>query len=296
MLVLGYYIMSFHWNLSSDEEEESHEWQSKWDITSGEDTKPPARSSVPVVDKTTTENVAETYLVDTGGFEFSEEEEEDVDWEDADDDDDDALPDTKLAATPTLVPVTINMNQPAQSPEKKQKKRTTRRRVYRFHSLPPDLQSLLLHIQQSHLLTLTSRAVQLSRCCSERELLHVAHSLVPLADWPLDTPTEAQVRDFMSWYFDLVNRTEERRRRTYAANVAAGAPTSKRGVRRSKSAKRSPINGLGVTKPDRLFRVSSYLSHTNDDHPQLIESDDEIELNNQDKTQLLISMVRYVST
>lgn len=282
--------MSFHWNLSSDEEEETQEWKGKLYKYTPDNTKPTPREITP---GTCTEDVVDDSSVARkpilNEFDFlEEEEEEEIEWEDASDVADE---DTKPAAKALLAPVTIDMNRPPERQETRKRKRVVRRRVYRFHSLPSDLQSLLLHIQQCHLLTLTSRAVQLSRCCSDCELLHVAHSLMPLAENLSETPTVADVRQFASWFFDLVNRTAERRRRAYDANVAAGAPVMKRGRTRQQKTKGASID-MGVTRPDRLFQVSSYLSSTNDEHPQL---SDEIELSNQDKTQLLVAMVRYVS-
>ena len=232
---------------------------------------------------------------DSQGLCFSEDDEEkEIDWEDADDVDD-KDEDTKMPAkdalsakdTASLKPVTIDMN-PPKSPKAKKAKRKVGRKVYRFHSLPPNLQSLLACIQQSHLLTLTSRAIQLSRCCSDYELLHIAHSLVPLTEHSFDeVPTEVDVREFASWYMDLVNRVAQRRRRIRAANVAAGAPAT----RRSKKRKAPSLNvdSLGSIHPNRLLQVSSYLSAANDEHPQLT---DEMELSNQDKTQLLVAMAR----
>jgi hypothetical protein len=285
--------MSFHWNLSSDEEDEAWEWQGKLDTP--DNTKPPPlREITPGAEDDVDgySGVARKPQATMDEFYLSEEEgEEEIEWEDADDVADDL--DTKPAAKPSLVPVTIDMNRPRERQETKKRNRVVRRQVYRFHSLPSDLQSLLLHIQQCHLLTLTSRAVQLSRCCSDWELLHVAHSLIPLDENSSETPTEAEVREFATWYFNLVNRTTERRRRAYAANVSAGAPVTKRRRERQKKTKGTSTNLItfGVTLSDRLLQASSYLSSTNDEHPQLSE---EIELSNQDKTQLLVAMIRYV--
>ena len=282
--------MSFHWNLSSDEEDETQEWQEKLNTPDNTKTTSP-REITPgsctedVVDGS---GVARKPQAIMNEFYFSEgEEEEEIEWEDASDVVDE---DTKPAAKPSLVPVTIDMNCPPERQETRKRKRAVRRGVYRFHSLQSDLQSLLLSIQQCHLLTLTSRAIQISRCCSDWELLHVAHSLMPLAENSSETPTESDIRELACWYFDLVNRTSERRRRAYDANVAAGAPVMKR--RRKQQQKTEGVSSdMGVTHPDRLFRVSSYLSSTNDEYPQL---SDEVELSNQDKTQLLVALVRYV--
>lgn len=282
--------MSFHWNLSSDEEEETQEWQGK--LYTPDNTKPTSPREITLGAEDVVDGfsgVARKPQAIMNEFYFSEEEEEEeIEWEDANDV---AEEDSKPAAKASLVPVTIDMNRQPEHQETRKRKRVVRRGVYRFHSLPSYLQSLLLHIQQCHLLTLTSRAVQISRCCSDWELMHVARSLMPLAENSSETPTEADVREFASWYFDLVNRTAERRRRAYDANVAAGAPVLKRGRGRQQKTKGTSTD-MGVTRPDRLFLISSYLSSTNDEHPQI---SDEIELSNQDKTQLLVAMVRYVS-
>jgi hypothetical protein len=186
--------MSFHWNLSSDEEDETEEWKSKLIVAdkSGAARAPNPTLATPTLRQEAAKNDSSVARMPTNnqnvqGFDFSEDDdEEEVDWEDADDDDAEVEEeDSKMPAkeTPTPRPVTIDMNQKtaATSPSKTKKKKRGRR-SYRFHSLPPHLQSLLIHIQQSHLLALASRAMQISRCCSDVELLHVVHSLVPVVE------------------------------------------------------------------------------------------------------------------
>lgn len=294
--------MSFHWNLSSDEEDETEEWKSKLIVAdkSGAARAPNPTLATPTLRQEAAKNDSSVARMPTNnqnvqGFDFSEDDdEEEVDWEDADDNDDAEVEeeDSKMPAkeTPTFRPVTIDMNQKtaATSPSKTKKKKRGRR-SYRFHSLPPHLQSLLIHIQQSHLLALASRAMQISRCCSDVELLHVVHSLVPVVEANSIVPTEAEVRGFVSWYTYFVNHVEQRRRNIRAANEAAGAPA----VRRSKKRKAPPldVDRLGSVQPDRLLQISSYLSPANDDHPPP-DGDDFMELSNQDKVQLLVAMVR----
>jgi len=291
--------MSFHWSLSSDEEEETEEWQSKL----AENAALPTQVT-PLSDQSCDFNVARMPTKnDAQGLYFSEEDDDndEVDWEDAEEDDegdgtkmDNGAEDTKMPALMDIAPkpVTIDMNPSTSSqPQKKKRKRTLGRKMYRFYSLPPHLQTHLLHIQQSHLLALSSRAVQLSQCCSNPELLHVAHSLIPAVEQNevlAEVPTEAEVRQFVSWYMLFVNRVSQRRRSIRAANEAAGAPAM-RGSKKRK-APSLDVNRLGTTQPEHMLQVASYLSSANDDHPDL--SNDEMELSNQDKVQLLVAMAR----
>jgi hypothetical protein len=68
----------------------------------------------------------------------------------------------------------------------------------------------------------------------------------------------------------------------------------KRGQDQRKKPKSGAPNNscnMAVTLPYRLLEACSYLSSTNDEHPQLSE---EMDLSGQDKTQLLVAMIRYV--
>ena len=290
--------MSFHWNLSSDEEDENEEFESKLSMSEMKTNRAPAHVTPQSSSTTASSNNSSVARMPTASdaqdFFFSDDEDEDeVDWEDADSVGSDELLDAKLPANNTHQapkPVTIDMNAPQQtSADTKKKKKRSGRRIYRFHSLPPHLQSLLLDIQHSHLLTLSSRAIQISQCCSNSEVLHVAYSLVPNQNGSNDqVPTQAEVREFVSWYTSLVNQVTQRRRRIRAANEAAGAPT----MRQSKKRKVSlDENRLASIQPDRLLEVSSYLSPTNEEHHHLLMQDP-MELSNQDKVQLLVAMAR----
>lgn len=290
--------MSFHWNLSSDEEDETEEWKSKF-ATENYFPAPPAPRkylSAKVTPETPVDSSVARMPADnkSQGFHFSDDDnddEDEIDWEDAEDDqdaDDDEMQDRKMPAKP----VTIDMNPTkAASPTKKKNKKRKARRSYRFHSLPPHLQSLLVHIQQSHLLALTSRAVMLSRCCSDLELLHVAHSLDSTPE-PNDNavPTEVEVREFVSWYADFVNNVARRRRIIREANEAAGAPAMRRSKKRK--APSLDVDCLGSITPGRLLEIACFLSPTHDDHPPIDGEDDDVELSNQDKVQLLVAMAR----
>ena len=292
--------MSFHWDLSSDEEEETEEWRGKL----AENPKRPA-AITPLGDAApwnqSDSNVARMPSnSDAEGFDFSDEEDDEVDWEDADDEgemQDTKMPaqDTKMPATNVVTPkpVTIDMNKStASEPPKKKRKRNVGRKKYRFASLPPHLQSLLVQVRRSHLLTLSSRAIQLSRCCSDVELLHVANSLIPIGEQNDssvgEVPSECEVRHFVSWYTEFVNNVSQRRRSIRAANEAAGAPV----MRKPKKREAPPLDKdrMGSVKPDRLLQIASYLSSSNDEHPDLWTED--MEVSNQEKVQLLVAMAR----
>ena len=303
--------MSFHWNLSSDEEDENEEFESN--KLSSEMNRRARAHVTPQKNATATDINNESSVAgipttsNEQDFFFSDaDDEDDVDWEDADSDvSSDELLDTKLPANNNMQvapkPVTIDMNAPQQtSANTKKKKKRAGRRMYRFHSLPPHLQSLLVDIQRSHLLTLSSRAIQISQCCSNLEVLHVAYSLVPNQNSSHDqVPTEAEVREFVSWYTNLVNQVSQRRRRILAANEAAGAPTMRQSKKRKVSVDEHKLASI---QPDHLLEVSSYLSPTNEAHHHLL-MEEQMELSNQDKVQLLVAMARsrgwrarYVST
>jgi xeroderma pigmentosum group C-complementing protein len=284
--------MSFHWNLSSDEEDENEEFESKL----SEVNRAPAHVT-PQSSKTATSNDSSVARMptttDAQDFFFSDDDGEDeVDWEDADSVGSDEFLDTKLPSNnngQTPKPITIDMNAPTKANAKKNRKRSARR-MYRFHSLPPHLQSLLLDIQRSHLLTLSSRAIQISKCCSNSEVLHVANSLVPTSQNSSNdqVPREVEVREFLSWYTTLVNQVTQRRIRIRAANEAAGAPPSRQSKKRKVSIGE---HRLASIQPDRLLEVSSFLSPTNEEHHHLLIQD-QMELSNQDKVQLLVATAR----
>jgi hypothetical protein len=225
--------MSFHWDMSSDEELEVKE--DCFGRATG------FKQNIPMHD-------AEKQFSSAGlpfiyiSKDCEDEEVDEVDWEDADDDLSEPG-DVKPAAKNNidqLQPVTIDLDAAAvvTDMENKKRKLPKRRKRYRFLSLPSDMQSFLQNLHRAHFLALASHAFFLSKLCSDWELLHIAHSLLPIAWWDTSTetasypsrsiatnaPTKSDILELRCWFFDLVNHTEERRRERRMANLAAGAP------------------------------------------------------------------------
>ena len=189
------------------------------------------------------------------------------------DNDHDNCNDTKQssfnATVSHLKPVTIDWDDREgdnheQSNHRKKKKNRIRR-SYRYESLPPNLKRLLLDLERTHLLSLTSHAMYVSKSCSDHELLHLSHSLalpeqyfliMTTSKWmddnllgretstsfPANTiaPTYKQLVEFCNWYFDLINSIAGRRRNVLPANHTAGAPTTNR---RQRNRRRVPPTG-----------------------------------------------------
>jgi hypothetical protein len=301
--------MSFDWNLSSeddfeddgDDEESRKESLFSFEKDSeDEDTKPAAvRPVASPLSGVASLPAATTYV-------HSDNDQDSIDWEDADDESMEEE-DKKLAATATsasLQPVTIDLHSNEQeeastSPKKKKNQRKGRKR-YRFKSLPPSMQSFLLNLRQSHLLSLMSRAVLISQTCSDVELQHVAHSLIPMQfhetnNMDGDIPTMDQLQSFLSWYFDFVNRVEDRRRAAIQANLRAGAPSIRQGRKRNKrTPPTSNPQGHGTTSSVTLRHICSYLSQVHDEDPQVMLDDSCCVpcITDQEKAQLLVAMAR----
>jgi hypothetical protein len=308
--------MSFDWNISSDEEEGFEDWtagQSRANLQSKNDGDDSSSEEEEEENNKGTTAVAFGF----GGKDTEEDYDDDdeVNWEDAEDNDEgnnddneEPVEDSKLATDPLLAalkPVTVDWNQKSQANDKNKSKRSKNksRKMYRFDHLPPDLQAFLASLQKTHLLSLTSHALFVSNACSDDELLHLAHSLIP-EQWTLSSemnqtraavPTELEVRTFCTWFFDVVNHTEERRRRTRQANRRAGAPRGRNQHSKRKSKGSVPLVMDDHSIPDRLIKYCSYLSRTNNDDQQPLEDDDatlHFQWASHDKTQLLVTMAR----
>lgn len=161
-----------------------------------------------------------------------------------------------------------------QNTDTKQTKKKSRR-VIKLTNLPENVSILLLDLQRSHLLCSASRAVLLSRVCSDATLSNVCLSLIPasLIDaTSFGMPTETQVRDFCEWFFDFVHNVLERRRVARQRHVSSGAPTLRRRKRKRAEVvdkSRELIEGAGCTRPERLMTILHSLSPTYDENPLL---------------------------
>jgi xeroderma pigmentosum group C-complementing protein len=199
-------IMSFEWNLSSEDEEDLEEWTRREGF-SGEgggerdtDAENSAASPVGVDRSSAAQTKGWNDDIFGNGIDDEEEESSDVDWEDAEQDE--AVNGTATATTPfaaaaaatgtveiSLRPVTILMGpksrsnnaQDEENTKKKKKKRAAlrTRRVLRHDALSKNLQSLLCNLHRTHLLTLTSHACFVSRVCSNQDVMAMAHSIIP---------------------------------------------------------------------------------------------------------------------
>ena len=303
--------MSFHWNLSSEDELEGEDEEEKGMISSN----PSLDLCIGQINSTSRPSGPLSYAQDkpphiavaiaavVPSFDPVSDE-DDIDWEDADEDEsvEEDEEDSKPAAAP-LRPITITIDQSkdrrANNSHKKKKRKRTRN-VYRNASLSADLSQLLKDLHKAHILALMSRAVLLSKACSISDILHLAHSLVPLRfETETQLPTLEQVRSLCLWYFDFVNRVDQRRQARLRANVAAGAPSKGRQRRNSSDSKNTnqyytpPLKTLahGDVTPLTLMQLCSYLSTLNDENPQL-HTTGTPRITNNDKVQLLIALVR----
>jgi hypothetical protein len=292
--------MSFHWNLSSEDELEEEEDEVKDNRLAPSpnigsprlgDSKVRESGCTPVA-AAIAAPVTEMYSDDEG-----------IDWEDADDVDDldSGESDTKQGSAGELRPVTITMEQPGRKKGDKTGKisRKRNRKVYRNAALSSDFGELLKNIHKAHLLTLVSRAVLLSKASSNHNILHLALSLIPLGfEANALAPSFQQLKSFCLWFYEFVNRVSLRRQAKLQANTAAGAPRNgslkrlpwfSQGVNSSCSASPKTL-GHGDSTPLTLTRLCSYLSTTHDEDPQLVN--DMSVMTNTDKVQLMLAMIR----
>ena len=259
-----------------------------------------------------------------GGGDDDDEEEDGIDWEDAEDEEDDgdvssakaadgtaavaaspAPPSKRKLKMPTQG-VTIDFGSGDDGDEKKEggdedgrqaakKRRKKGRKLNKIQGLPTHMVRLVQSIHRSHMLCLSSRAMFISSLCSDEELLHLAHSLLPadlvaLAPNVGDPiiPSEDVVRRVLAWFFELVNDAGSRRRRIREGNAAMGAPRQQRGRgggggrgrgrRGGTGAKKSYGNrsssaheGAGCTDPNRIANLLQYYSPTNDNDPDFVD-------------------------
>jgi hypothetical protein len=299
--------MSFHWNLSSEDELEGDE-EEKDDpsirgcgTTRQNDFPSPHSSIKDAVGAPVTEHVEALSDDDDND---DDDDDGEIDWEDADIDDsheeDDQEENSKLSGR-TLRPVTISIEQDKEPTAIGPKSRKRNRKVYRNATLPSDLRDLLNNLQKAHLLSLMSRAVLLSKTCSLPIVLHLVQSLMPLQfESETSLPSLEQVKNLCLWYFEFVNRVEQRRQIKIESNAAAGAPI--RGRRRqqgcgskSRQSCQAPPTitslGHGDVTSLTMMRLCAYLSSINDENPQLA-IDAIPTTSNTDKVQLLVALFR----
>jgi xeroderma pigmentosum group C-complementing protein len=359
---LIYNIMSFHWSLSDSEEEqvERNEWihhqhqhhhhHHHQQERRGDDDANHTNITSPFIDDESVEKLsfASKNAPENDKWESSdeEEEEEEIDWEDAhhhhddvvDDDknegdtaqqqdDDRKMPATSIdtAATASLRPLTINLNEnygddPSSSGNKnKKRKRPIQRRRFRLESLPPNLQSLLEDLHRSSLLVLTSRAMYLSNLCTQSEVLAIAQSLIPL-HWVAEKsaistiPRLQELDKFMRWFGNRVHGVEERRRQQARRNIALGAPvyrqrrsrTQPQPRKRQKTASihfdsprllQSLVSAVIAPSSSRLAAYCSYLSASRDHDVQIMMDDEQASFTpflwtETDQTLLFLAMIR----
>jgi hypothetical protein len=337
--------MSFDWNLSSDEEEGFDGW-AKVDL---QEVLSEKKSSVKEIlkdddddafssdddhddeDEDRKPGATTVSFFSSGQDEWGEKEDDEddgddeIDWEDATTEqvDQDIPHGGKLASdnhptVATLKPVTVDWNQtPSDNKNKNKKGKQKTRRKYRFDRLPPEMKQLLTNLERTHLLSLTSHSLYVSKSCSEDELLHMAHSIVPEHLYSFrsscsgsitSVPSEQTVQQFCVWYFDLVNKTQERLWRTQRANRAAGAPRQplrmgrcrKRAASRAEAWAAKQEQELQGTVPpidDAVQRCCGYctfLSNTMDNDLQQLDqiTEDRYKWTHDDKVHLLVAMVR----
>ena len=357
--------MSFHFNLSSSSSEESEE-------EIDQQRQQPSLASPASASASTSAGAfswgggEESDRRDSDNDDGEEEEEDDeIDWEDAegdneDGDDSSAKADSAASAAPSMPSASAGVSA---SPSKrkmptegitidfgsgdgdekkddddnggegeKKKRRKKSRKLNKIQGLPPHMLRLVQSIHRAHMLCLSSRAMFISSLCSDDELKHLAHSLLPadLLDVtqssskvgnPNDPiiPSEDIVRQVLAWFFELVNNVEIRRRRIREEHAAMGAPQQHRGRgggsrggsrgrggrRGSNSAKKSHYGnrssssareGAGCTDHHRLANLLQYYSPTNDFDPDFIDDEQRDAIGGlatpHEKAQLLVLLTR----
>eukprot|EP00978_Attheya_sp_CCMP212_P032915 scaffold130426_cov53-Attheya_sp.AAC.1 len=276
--------MSFEFCPSSDDEEDDQHHDPPPVTTAHED--PTTHIPRPVSfsnTKDSEEDGEEEEFVDWQDG-VSEEEEECDDWQEGDDNKGTLLenadqPTEKGASLkfPTeAVTIQINGDDDVVPKNKKyDKKKKKRRTQTTLRQLPEHVEDLLQQLHRTHLLTLVSRSIQISKACHSPEVLHASHSLLPPSilcfeqDENTDTdtnngiirimPTMPQVQSlFHDWFLPLVHHVESRRQRAQQAAQAAGAPLYSRRSRRSR---RSTTPMMQTTGNSRMPRQSPKNSH-----------------------------------
>jgi xeroderma pigmentosum group C-complementing protein len=270
------------WNLSSDEEDDFENWVNErqqgqlaaaatakggYDAFSSDDDddrKPAALNSVAML------LPSEFDALPEADNHNDEESEDNIDWEDAAEDDLPMQPSTGTAATPTVAAklpakaVTVELGDLGYKKDDsftkndKKRKRRVPKKVFRYENLPPNLKVFLENLQKVHLLGLCGHAMFASRYASNEEVLHVAHSLIPLA-W-LGSSKESEkdgsvgaaapgVQDlnhFVGWFGDFSGAKPQSGSFAFAGQSRMHIARSKRGRRANIKNKASKRNSVGV--------------------------------------------------
>lgn len=294
----------FDWNLSSDEEDgfdddcTGLQEQSNVSINNfaakqqTEDSKDDEDSDVERNNGSTT---VAFFSEDEEESAIEEDEEEEIDWEDGEDDD------KKPAAEPTklmtqLKPVTVEWKGPnAKESIKTSKRKRVARKSYRFDRLPLDLQHFLTTLEKSHLLCYTAHALIASTYCSNQDVLHVSHSLIPLA-WTEDykskergnknAPSVQDLSHFCNFFFNLIRRrpippSRYARRRTNGKKKKAASATV------------NGSNNVFEHLSTISYRTLEYCSHLSKQMQNQYDSNgSDTTFNSYDDVHLLIAMAR----
>lgn len=264
--------MSFHFNLSSDEED-LDEWTRREGLLNttspaNDDAVKDRKGSSSSFEFATSGATANAKPLDNdfdkelekdSGDDDDDDDDLDEDsiaWEDVDveeEKDDDRKPaavdttnngDIPIGTKTSLRPVTVNLDQKGGGEEPPKKKRKIKaRKKFRIDSMPDNLQSLLKNLHRTHLLVLTSLAYRISEQASNPDLLALGLSLLPdnldctndrsRVEDEFVIPSLAEFKKLCKWYLDLIQGARLRRQARFRENRAAGAPVYRgRGGRR----------------------------------------------------------------
>jgi xeroderma pigmentosum group C-complementing protein len=296
--------MSFHWNLSSEDELEGDE-NDEIDRQRDSISKFSELTSIHSHELASISSVHEQPLIATNIKTYNSREEDlddDIDWEDASEESEDDVDDGDLKpAARELRPVVIDLVEESNAKHHSQKKevdkarrKTKTRKVYRNSTLPATLANFLLDLHKSHLLMLISRSVFLSTACSDDVVMHLSHSMIPLEyETTALMPSMNQVHLFCKWYFDFINRANQRRAARIQSNLAAGAPRQQR-KRRKIHDNTPPSLSYHLTDPVySLTQLCLFLSSVNAENPQLEkEEEDNVGMTDRKKALLMVSLTR----
>eukprot|EP00977_Amphora_coffeiformis_P011086 scaffold2655_cov179-Amphora_coffeaeformis.AAC.19 len=252
--------MSFHFSLSSDDEEEDlEEWNRREHDSIADDER--VDSSLPTLGFASAAAGASTAasfgtFAATGGISLENDFDKKIEYEDDSDSDsidweDTHVPAQQDACKPAAVdndgpavdgsqtslqPVTVDFNNDDEGEPVKKKQKTRSRKRFLADTLPQDLQSLLQNLHRAHLLSLASRAFHISKQAIDPQLLATGLSILPddlhrsmthlsPDDEDFVIPSLAEVKRLChEWYFPLIQQARMRRQARFRINRAAGAP------------------------------------------------------------------------
>lgn len=217
-------------------------------------------------------------LLWTGEKGDTDDEDDQVEWQDAENE--------------IVGPEVVGMNPPHTSTTRTSRKRK-RRNFFRLETLSKQDQALLWGLHHSHILVLSSRAVQLSYIASaDMSLSARALSLVP-AEYALQEfhsfhPTMIQVKSLVKWYSTWARTCSDRRQQRMTENRAAGAPVVTKNHCNSYDIHENASIDIKGTR--QLARWITWMSSADVDDPQLV-STPPVASNNEDQHQLIILLL-----